>query len=380
MTQPVAIFEQLETRRLLSAAISVKDGTLLLRGSSRNDEILVDSIPANRTASGVAEIHLVLNGRHRTLLAANVKRIRVETGAGDDAVVLGTDDFAIGDVAAFHNTVPATLLGGAGNDRLIGGDGNDSISGGAGLDSISGGAGNDTLQGDAGADQLLAGMGKDSLHAGRGDDRLAFDDLDRADGGDGTDLFSRSMTTPGIINLEPDPRLVKHVEGVIEPTTPFDRAIPQFVRIDGDTLFVEGTHRADIITVFHDYNTDASVRVAVNGRVISHIPVTGIKRIRVVGGMGDDQIYVGPETREAMLFIPEFVPVSIPLELYGNEGDDTLTGADGPDTLAGGEGNDELAGGDGNDVLRGGPGRDTVRGNAGVDSFPDADPDDIVTR
>jgi Ca2+-binding RTX toxin-like protein len=373
------MFEQLEMRRLLSAAIAVDHGTLVLRGSSRDDEILVDTVPASRTASGVAEIRVVFNGRHRTLLAANVKRIRVETGAGDDVVLLGTNDFATGDVAAFQNSVPARIFGGEGNDLLIGGDGNDSISGGAGHDSVSGGAGDDTLQGDAGADQLTAGTGKDSLHAGRGDDRLFFDDQDRADGGDGTDLFSQAASF-GILVTQPDPRLVKRVEGIIEPTTTFDRQTPQFVRIDGDTLYVEGTHRADIITVGHDYNTSASVRVAVNGRVVSHIPVAGIKRIRVAGGAGDDQIVVGPETRDGMAFIPEFVALSIPLELYGNDGNDTLVGADGPDTLDGGAGNDELAGGDGNDLLRGGPGRDTIRGNAGVDSIPDADPDDTVTR
>ena len=45
--------------------------------------------------------------------------------------------------------------------------------------------------------------------------------------------------------------------------------------------------------------------------------------------------------------------------LYGQQGDDTLTGGTGDDTLRGGKGNDTLDGGDGADTLSGDLGDDT---------------------
>lgn len=55
--------------------------------------------------------------------------------------------------------------------------------------------------------------------------------------------------------------------------------------------------------------------------------------------------------------------------LYGNDGNDTLNGNDGNDVLFGGAGNDTLNGGNGNDWLRGGTGSDMVHGGAGADDF-----------
>jgi hypothetical protein len=53
--------------------------------------------------------------------------------------------------------------------------------------------------------------------------------------------------------------------------------------------------------------------------------------------------------------------------MLGDAGDDTLNGGAGSDILEGGLGNDILNGGDGNDVLRGGEGSDTLNGGNGND-------------
>lgn len=53
--------------------------------------------------------------------------------------------------------------------------------------------------------------------------------------------------------------------------------------------------------------------------------------------------------------------------LYGDAGDDQLSGYKGDDYLEGGAGNDTLNGGDGADQLLGGAGNDTLEGGAGLD-------------
>ncbi|MEO1500401.1 MAG: Hint domain-containing protein [Pseudomonadota bacterium] len=55
--------------------------------------------------------------------------------------------------------------------------------------------------------------------------------------------------------------------------------------------------------------------------------------------------------------------------LDGGEGNDVLSGGDGADTLTGGTGDDNITGGDGFDVLTGGDGADTLDGGAGNDVF-----------
>src|SRR5262249_11370876 len=54
-------------------------------------------------------------------------------------------------------------------------------------------------------------------------------------------------------------------------------------------------------------------------------------------------------------------------ELFGGDGNDTLTGGSGDDLLFGGTGNDTLFGKGGNDMLFGGDGNDTLTGGTGDD-------------
>ena len=54
--------------------------------------------------------------------------------------------------------------------------------------------------------------------------------------------------------------------------------------------------------------------------------------------------------------------------LYGEAGDDTLTGSAGRDALYGGDGADKLNGGADNDTLAGGAGADNLNGGDGVDT------------
>lgn len=59
--------------------------------------------------------------------------------------------------------------------------------------------------------------------------------------------------------------------------------------------------------------------------------------------------------------------------LYGNDGNNTLTGTNYADTISGGIGDDILIGGRGNDTLNGGDGFDNMNGGLGNDTFIDVD-------
>jgi hypothetical protein len=75
------------------------------------------------------------------------------------------------------------------------------------------------------------------------------------------------------------------------------------------------------------------------------------------GGAGDDRLIGGSDGDR----------------LDGSAGDDALLGAAGADSLIGGAGDDELFGGDGNDQLVGGLGVDTLSGEAGNDRLDAVD-------
>lgn len=64
--------------------------------------------------------------------------------------------------------------------------------------------------------------------------------------------------------------------------------------------------------------------------------------------------------------------------MLGNGGDDELYGNDGNDTLAGGTGNDYLAGNDDHDSLLGDAGNDTLHGNFGSDTLSGGSDDDHI--
>jgi Ca2+-binding RTX toxin-like protein len=83
--------------------------------------------------------------------------------------------------------------------------------------------------------------------------------------------------------------------------------------------------------------------------------------------------YVGPLTRVLVFAqggndsIEISDSISLTAELYGGDGNDTMTGGSGHDILHGGAGNDTLQGGDGRDLLIGGLGADKIIGDGSDD-------------
>jgi hypothetical protein len=152
------VLEALEGRRMLSVA--VKGDVLSIVGTNGHDEIVV--YPAGK--------HIVIseNGQSRFVSQDGIKSVRIDGRRGNDRLTVGLK-------------LPATLIGGAGNDTLVGGLANDELQGGAGHDVLRGGLGNDFLAGAAHNDQLDGGKGRDQLFGGAGRDIEADANDDFAD-------------------------------------------------------------------------------------------------------------------------------------------------------------------------------------------------------
>ena len=126
---------------------------------------------------------------------------------------------------------------------------------------------------------------------------------------------------------------------------------------------------AGVLTVLGDSqnNTvaasrDAAGNILINGGAVpvqgGQSTVANTQLIQIFGQSGNDTISLD-ETNGAL-------PGA---ELFGGNGNDTLTGGSGNDLLFGGAGNDTLLGKGGNDLLFGGDGNDTLIGGTGNDQM-----------
>ncbi len=116
------------------------------------------------------------------------------------------------------------------------------------------------------------------------------------------------------------------------------------------TLYGGGTAANESITVRRINGNTFGVTLSTNASeiVFPYGAVPGaITRLVLNGLNGNDTIVVDPT-------------FSIPVELYGGAGNDTLRGGAADDILVGGDGGDSLFGNDGKDLLIGGTGRDNI--------------------
>ncbi len=130
---------------------------------------------------------------------------------------------------------------------------------------------------------------------------------------------------------------------------------------NGTQLTVNGTNAADTITVLEN---NGLVEIQDGNSVINTgIASAGLTSIRILGKGGDDVLVLDSSLGSITGF------------LFGERGNDTLTGADGGDVLNGGAGDDILSGRGGDDALIGGDGVDSHDGGDGRDRL-NVDADD----
>jgi Ca2+-binding RTX toxin-like protein len=154
-------------------------GVLVVTGTNRNDVIVIEPRPADRS-----QIRVKINGHLAGIFdGSTVQRIVAFGLNGNDVIVVN---------ATMNQS--ATLFGDAGNDVLFGARGDDQIDGGTGNDHLFGLGGNDTLCGDFGNDWLFGGQGNDTLFGDAGNDHLYGETGDDVIlGGDGNDFLFGSI-------------------------------------------------------------------------------------------------------------------------------------------------------------------------------------------
>jgi Ca2+-binding RTX toxin-like protein len=344
--------ESLEPRRLLSTTFQVANGSLILTGTRRSDNVVV-------TAPDSSTIQVQINGRTRSFDASAIARIRVDGGTGDDWIQLGSNPFE-STIAAFQAvSVPVTVAGGDGADTIFGGSGNDSLSGGAGGDLIGGNAGNDTVDGDNGFDTLRGDDGtdlagdpdQDLLRGGRQDDLIVLAAAATADSVQGGAGFDFVLQGGSNVPLGAD------LEGAVPDG--LDKLPDVHLEVNNNFILVYGTRRADVITVENSVAYPGRLKIVTNDRSVDGVPPAAAPSVFVQAGRGDDRVTIGT--------VPS--PVAKATRLEGGDGNDSLSGGTGFDIIVGDAGDDSLAGNDGNDWLYGVDGNDTLFGNAGNDSL-----------
>ena len=152
----------------------------------------------------------------------------------------------------------------------------------------------------------------------------------------------------------------------------------QVLHLDVNVPTISAVFAEGILTISgdNDDNTliasrDAGGNILVNGGLLPIIgdvcTVSNTTLIRILGLKGDDELKVDDSNG----------PMP-PANLFGGEGDDTLTGSNNDDLLDGGAGNDTLIGRGGKDRLVGGPGNDTLVGGQGEDVNQGGEGDDQI--
>ncbi len=118
-------------------------------------------------------------------------------------------------------------------------------------------------------------------------------------------------------------------------------------------LHIHGTDAIDTVSVT---KLDAStLRATLNGYSYDY-PITAIDEIHFRGHGGDDTFNADST-------------LTVPMWLFGGDGNDNLTAGAAADFIFGGAGNDSLSGGDGNDLLDGGDDNNSLDGGQGDDDL-----------
>src|SRR5436189_986081 len=195
---------------------------------------------------------------------ARITSIAVDARAGDDSVRIDDSN------GTFTDSIPTTIDGGPGNDRLAGGQGNETLLGGDGNDSIDGNRGNDIAFMGDGNDTFVwdPGDGSDTVEGQAGTDTLLFNGANVAEhidlSANGSrlrffrDVANITMDTAGVDTVDfnalggADVVTVNDLTGTDVKTVNTDLAATAGTdTVDGeaDRVIVNGTNSNDTIDV-----------------------------------------------------------------------------------------------------------------------------------
>ena len=232
----------------------------------------------------------------------------------------------------------ATIYGNSGSNNLTGTSANDFIYGYGGNDTLTGLAGNDLLDGGTGIDTMIGGAGDDTYLVD------SYSDVITELAGGGVDTIKTSLsytllenyvnnlTLTGSSNLNGTGNSYNNVitgnsgNNILEGKAGIDTLIGG---AGDDTYLVDST--TDVITELAGQGVDtvvSSVSYTLRENYLNNLTLTGSANLNGTGNTYDNVI-------------------------TGNDGDNLLTGGDGNDTLTARKGSDILYGENGNDVLNG---------------------------
>jgi Ca2+-binding RTX toxin-like protein len=340
---------------------------------------------------------LALNEPERRALSVAGEEPGVLNAAATAAALaldFGTGQGRVGEVEVTLAGSFATVIAGAGHDRLVAGmtgstlsgeGGDDTLTGADGADTLSGGEGNDLLDGDAGADLLAGGTGDDLYVVDSYGDQV----MELA--GEGVDTIETALSAYSIFGRTD-----------VENLTGTSAGAQILTGNTGDNILTGGS---GVTVIFASGGDDTLFGGAGSDRLDGG---SGDDRLDggtgadvMIGGLGNDTFVVdsygdvviegrgqGTDTIETSLSaysifsrvtVENLTGTSAGTQtLTGNTGDNILAGGDGAtrifasggdDTLIGNAGDDLLNAGSGDDMLIGGAGDDILIGGAGADRF-----------
>jgi Ca2+-binding RTX toxin-like protein len=148
-------------------APKLRHGVLLVNGTRASDRI---SLRLKAGDPSTLEVDFDDGSAVFPFARADVTKIVVNARAGNDLVRIDESG------GVFTDSIPTTLGGGNGNDRLEGGSGSETLIGGSGNDSIDGNRGSDRALMGAGNDTFVwdPGDGSDTVEGQAGKDTMRF--------------------------------------------------------------------------------------------------------------------------------------------------------------------------------------------------------------
>jgi RTX calcium-binding nonapeptide repeat (4 copies) len=259
---------------------TLENGLLTVEGTNEGDRI---ALRLQAGQPGILQVDFGDDGSAEFSFERRaITEIAVDAGNGGDAVRIDENN------GVFTDTIPTTIDGGNGGDRLSGGAGAVTLIGGNGDDNLVGGNGDEKLIGGNGNDTIDGNKGTDVAFMGNGDDTFVWDP------GDGNDTIEGQNGTD---------TMVFNGAGIAEQVTlsPNGGRLRFFRDIAKVTMDTDGVERvdfnalggADVVTVNDLTGTDVStVNVDLAGALGGSTGDNSTDSIVVNGTNGDDKIKV----------------------------------------------------------------------------------------
>ena len=312
---------------------AIMSGDLVIGGTSVADKIVVKP----SATAGFLDVLINDNPVESFARSAITGKIQARGLEGNDQITIDPS-----------LTIPADLIGGAGNDSLVGGAGNDTFLGGTGNDLLVGGVGNDTYR-------FVGAWGKDTVSEAvkAGTDVLDFSSI----GNSITYTKAASLTAiSGLNSVSAPPGVESVISGSSGNDTLTTPAGTNVFNLTGSNALTLGTM------------TFASIESIVGGK--------GADTLKFQPGAALSGSFNGAGGQNSLDYSSLSSPVAVNMML--NTATGVAGGVNNVVNATGGSGDDLLVGNDLVNALNGGGGRDILIGGRGADVINGGDGDDLL--